>query len=184
MEFIQTKISDVILVKPELIEDHRGFFMESYHIEKFTIGGIKCKFVQDNHSKSVQNTLRGLHFQVNFPQAKLLRCLKGKVFDVAVDIRKDSSTYGKWVGEILSDENKHQLFIPAGFAHGYYVMSETAEIAYKCSEIYHPEDELGLRWNDPDIAIEWPTLDPILSNKDGMLPFLADIIFNKDQFAI
>jgi dTDP-4-dehydrorhamnose 3,5-epimerase len=140
--------------------------------------------VQDNHAKSVQNTLRGLHFQVNFPQAKLLRCLKGKVFDVAVDIRKDSLTYGKWVGEILSDENKHQLFIPAGFAHGYYVMSETAEIAYKCSEIYHPEDELGLRWNDPDIAIEWPALDPILSNKDAMLPFLADIISNKDQFAI
>ena len=184
MEFIQTKISEVILVKPNVIEDHRGFFMESYHIEKFTIGGIKCKFVQDNHAKSVQNTLRGLHFQINFPQAKLLRCLKGKVFDVAVDIRKDSSTYGKWVGEILSDENKHQLFIPAGFAHGYYVMSETAEIAYKCSEIYHPEDELGLRWNDPDIAIEWPTLDPILSNKDAMLPFLADIIFNKDQFSI
>jgi dTDP-4-dehydrorhamnose 3,5-epimerase len=140
--------------------------------------------VQDNHAKSVQNTLRGLHFQVNFPQAKLLRCLKGKVFDVAVDIRKDSLTYGKWVGEILSDENKHQLFIPAGFAHGYYVMSETAEIAYKCSEIYHPEDELGLRWNDPDIAIEWPALDPILSNKDAMLPFLADITSNKDQFAI
>ena len=184
MEFIQTKIPEVILVKPNVIEDHRGFFMESYHIEKFTIGGIKCKFVQDNHVKSVQNTLRGLHFQVNFPQAKLLRCLKGKVFDVAVDIRKDSSTYGQWVGEILSDENKHQLFIPAGFAHGYYVMSETAEIAYKCSDIYHPEDELGLRWNDPDIAIEWSTVDPILSNKDAMLPFLADIIFNKDQFAI
>ena len=184
MEFIQTKISEVLLVKPIVIEDHSGLFMESYLIEKFTIGGIKCKFVQDNHAKSVQNTLRGLHFQVNFPQAKLLRCLKGKVFDVAVDIRKDSSTYGKWVGEILSDENKHQLFIPAGFAHGYYVMSETAEITYKCSEIYHPEDELGLRWNDPDIAIEWPALDPILSNKDAMLPFLADIIFNKDQFAI
>jgi dTDP-4-dehydrorhamnose 3,5-epimerase len=140
--------------------------------------------VQDNHAKSVQNTLRGLHFQVNFPQAKLLRCLKGRVFDVAVDIRKDSLTYGQWVGEILSDENKHQLFIPAGFAHGYYVMSETAEIAYKCSEIYHPEDEQGIRWDDPDIAIKWPALDPILSNKDAMLPFLADIIFNKDQFAI
>ena len=175
MKFLQTEISDVILVKPELIEDHRGFFMESYHIEKFTIGGIKSKFVQDNHAKSVQNTLRGLHFQVNFPQAKLLRCLKGKVFDVAVDIRKYSSTYGKWVGEILSDENKHQLFIPVGFAHGYYVMSETAEIAYKCSEIYHPEDALGLRWNDPDIAIEWPGNSPVLSEKDKILPFLKKI---------
>ena len=184
MDFVQTKISEVILIKPAVIEDHRGFFMESYHIDKFKTGGILCTFVQDNHAKSVQNTLRGLHFQVNFPQAKLLHCLKGKVFDVAVDIRKNSSTYGKWVGEILSDENKHQLFIPAGFAHGYYVMSETAEIAYKCSEVYNPEDELGLRWNDPDIAIEWPALNPILSDKDAMLPFLADIIFNKDQFAI
>ena len=182
MEFIQTKISEVILIKPAVIEDHRGFFMESYHIEKFTIGGIKCKFVQDNHAKSVQNTLRGLHFQVNFPQAKLLRCLKGKVFDVAVDIRKTSSTYGKWVGEILTDENKHQLFIPAGFAHGYYVMSETAEIAYKCSDIYHSEDEQGIHWDDPDISIEWPTLDPILSDKDANLPVLVD--FNKGQFAI
>ena len=183
MEFIQTKISEVILIKPDVIEDHRGFFMESYHIVKFKAGGIQCTFVQDNHAKSVQNTLRGLHFQVNFPQEKLLRCLKGTVFDVAVDIRKDSSTYGRWVGEILSDENKHQLFIPAGFAHGYYVMSRTAEIAYKCSEVYHHEDELGLRWNDPDITIEWPALNPILSNKDAILPFLADIIFNKDQSA-
>ena len=174
MEFIQTKISDVILVKPNVIEDYRGFFMESYHIDKFKTGGIQCTFVQDNHAKSVQNTLRGLHFQVQYPPAKLLRCINGKVFDVAVDIRKDSLTYGKWVGEVLSDENKHQLFIPAGFAHGYYVMSEVADIAYKCSEIYHPEDELGLRWNDPDIAIEWPVLNPILSNKDAILPFLAD----------
>ena len=184
MEFKQLSIPEVILVKPVVFDDQRGFFMESYHIEKFKLGGINSAFVQENHVKSVQNTLRGLHFQVQFPQAKLLRCFKGKVFDVAVDIRKNSSTYGKWVGEILSDENKHQFFIPVGFAHGYYVMSETAEIAYKCSEIYHPEDELGLRWNDPDIAIEWPTLDPILSNKDAILPFLADIIFNKDQFAI
>ena len=184
MEFIQTEIPDVILIKPAVIEDHRGFFMESYHIVKFKAGGIQCTFVQDNHAKSVQNTLRGLHFQVQYPQAKLLRCINGKVFDVAVDIRKDSSTYGKWVGEVLSGENKHQLFIPSGFAHGYYVMSETAEIAYKCSKVYHPEYELGLRWNDPDIAIEWPALNPILSNKDAILPFLADIIFNKDQFAV
>jgi len=184
MEFIQTEIPDVILVKPNVIEDHRGFFMESYHFEKFKIGGIKSVFVQDNHAKSVQNTLRGLHFQVQYPQAKLLRCLKGKVFDVAVDIRQDSPYLGKWVGEELSEENRYQLYIPEGFAHGYYVMSETAEIAYKCSDVYHPEDELGIRWNDPGIAIEWPTLNPILSNKDAILPFLADIIFNKDQFAV
>ncbi len=175
MEFIQTAIPDVILIKPKVIEDQRGFFMESYHIEKFALGGIDYTFVQDNHAKSVQNTLRGLHFQVNFPQAKLLRCLRGKVFDVAVDIRKDSSTFGKWIGEELSEENKYQLFIPEGFAHGYYVLSESAEIAYKCSEIYHPEDEQGLRWDDPDIGIEWPGIDPIMSEKDQQLPFLKDI---------
>ncbi len=174
MEFIQTKIPDVILVKPAVIEDHRGFFMESYHIEKFKIGGINCTFVQDNHAKSVQNTLRGLHFQVHRPQAKLLRCLKGKVFDVAVDIRKDSPHFGKWVGEELSEENRYQLYIPEGFAHGYYVMSETAEITYKCSEIYHPDDEQGIRWNDPEIAINWPRDNPILSEKDKVLPILAD----------
>ena len=174
MEFIQTEIPDVILVKPSVIKDHRGFFIESYHIEKFSMGGIDCTFVQDNHAKSIQNTLRGLHFQVNFPQAKLLRCLKGKVFDVAVDIRKNSPSYGKWVGEELSQENKYQLFIPEGFAHGYYVLSETAEITYKCSEVYHPEDEQGIRWNDPDIAIEWPGIYPILSEKDLQLPFLKD----------
>ena len=174
MEFIQTEIPDVILVKPSVIKDHRGFFMESYHIEKFSMGGIDCTFVQDNHAKSIQNTLRGLHFQVNFPQAKLLRCLKGKVFDVAVDIRKNSPYYGKWVGEELSEENKYQLFIPEGFAHGYYVLSETAEITYKCSKVYHPEDEQGFRWDDPEIGIEWPETEPILSRKDQLLPFLKD----------
>ena len=174
MEFIQTEIPDVILVKPSVIKDHRGFFMESYHIEKFSMGGIDCTFVQDNHAKSIQNTLRGLHFQVNFPQAKLLRCLKGKVFDVAVDIRKNSPYYGKWVGEELSEENKYQLFIPEGFAHGYYVLSETAEITYKCSEVYHSEDEQGFRWDDPEIGIEWPETEPILSRKDQLLPFLKD----------
>jgi dTDP-4-dehydrorhamnose 3,5-epimerase len=184
MEFIQTEIPDIILVKPNVIEDHRGFFMESYHIEKFKIGGINCTFVQDNHAKSVKNTLRGLHFQVQYPQAKLLRCLKGKVFDVAVDIRQDSPYFRKWVGKELSEENRYQLYIPEGFAHGYYVMSETAEIAYKCSEIYHPQDEQGLRWDDPDIAINWPEDNPILSEKDKVLPMLADSDFKTSQTAV
>ena len=172
MEFIQLSIPDVILIKPTVFEDHRGYFMETYHIDKFNSGGIKCNFVQDNHARSVYNTLRGLHFQVKYPQAKLLRCLKGKVFDVAIDIRQDSPNYGQWVGEELSEENKYQLFIPEGFAHGYYVMSDTAEIIYKCSEIYHPEDEQGILWNDPDIGIEWPERDPILSEKDRTLSLL------------
>ena len=176
MEFIQTEIPDVILVKPTVIEDHRGFFIESYHIEKFKIGGIKSVFVQDNHAKSAQNTLRGLHFQVQYPQAKLLRCLKGKAFDVAVDIRQDSPYFGKWVGEELSEENRYQLYIPEGFAHGYYVMSETAEIAYKCSEIYHPQDEQGLRWDDPDIAINWPEDNPIYLKRIKLCPYWLILI--------
>ena len=184
MEFIQTKIPDVILIKPNVFEDQRGFFMESYHVEKFKLAGIDSTFVQDNHAKSVKDTLRGLHFQVNFPQAKLLRCLHGKVFDVAVDLRKDSPYYRQWVGEELSEDNKCQLFIPAGFAHGYYVLSETAEITYKCSEIYHPQDEQGLRWDDPDIAINWPGDNPILSEKDKVLPMLADSDFKKSQTAV
>ena len=184
MEFIQTKIPDVIIIKPKVFEDQRGFFMESYHFEKFKLAGIDSIFVQDNHAKSVKDTLRGLHFQVDFPQAKLLRCLKGKVFDVAVDLRKDSPYYGQWVGEELSEDNKCQLFIPAGFAHGYYVLSETAEITYKCSEIYHPQDEQGLRWDDPDIAINWPGGNPILSKKDKVLPMLADSDFKKSQTAV
>ena len=184
MEFLQTEIPDVILIKPSVIEDHRGFFMESYHVEKFKIGGIKSVFVQDNHAKSVQNTLRGLHFQVQYPQAKLLRCLKGKVFDVAVDIRQDSPYFGKWVGEELSEENRYQLYIPEGFAHGYYVMSETAEIAYKCSEIYHPQDEQGIRWNDPELAINWPSQNPILSDKDAGLPLLTYYINTKKQTTV
>ena len=182
MEFIQTEIPDVILVKPTVIEDHRGYFMESYHIEKFKLGGIECTFVQDNLTKSGHNTLRGLHFQVKYPQAKLLSCLTGKVFDVAVDIRKNSAYFGKWVGIELSEENKYQLYIPEGFAHGYYVMSETAEIAYKCSDIYHPEDEQGIRWNDPDIGIAWPGTEPVLSEKDIKLPMLDSLNHNQDYY--
>ena len=173
MEFIQLSIPDIILIKPTVFKDHRGFFMESYHIDKFNSGGIKCNFVQDNHAKSVQNTLRGLHFQLLYPQAKLLRCLNGEVFDVAVDIRRDSPTYRQWVGEILSEENKYQLFIPEGFAHGYYVMSTTAEISYKCSTIYHPEDEQGIIWNDRTIGVSWPGENPLLSAKDQSLPPLT-----------
>ena len=182
MEFIQTEIPDVILVKPMVIEDHRGFFMESYHIEKFKLGGIDCTFVQDNSSRSVQNTLRGLHFQVKYTQAKLLRCLQGKVFDVAVDIRKDSAYFGKWVGVELSEDNKYQLFIPKGFAHGYYVMSETAEIIYKCSDIFHPKDEQGIRWDDPELGIEWPGTEPVLSERDINLPMLHSLNLNRDYY--
>ena len=176
MEFIKTEIPDIIIIVPNVIEDHRGFFMETYQIEKYRIGEIDSTFVQDNYVKSVKNTLRGLHFQMEYPQAKLLRCLRGKIFDVAVDIRKDSPYLGKWIGKELSEENKNQMYIPAGFAHGYYVMSEIAEITYKCSEIYHPEDEQGICWDDPNIGIEWPGTNPIMSEKDRQLPFLNTIL--------
>ena len=179
MEFIQLLIPDVILIKPTVFEDHRGFFMESYHIDKFNSGGIKCNFVQDNHVRSVYNILRGLHFQVKYPQAKLLRCLKGKVFDVAVDIRQGSPTYGQWVGEEISEDNKYQLFIPGGFAHGYYVMSDAAEISYKCSEIYQREEENGIIWNDESLKIKWPIKKPILSKKDKLAKTFKYLISNK-----
>ena len=172
MEFEQTAIPEVILVKPAEIKDHRGFFLESYHIEKFNIGGINCTFVQDNHAKSIKNTLRGLHFQVDEPQDKLVRCIKGKVYDVAVDIRENSLYKGNWIGVELSDENNNQLFIPSGFAHGYYVMSDYAEVVYKCSTLYNPNNDHGIRWDDPEIGIKWPSKSPILSEKDKQLPFI------------
>ena len=176
MKFEELSIPGILLVKPTIMEDHRGYFMESYHIDKFNIGGIGCKFLQDNHVKSVKNILRGLHFQVKFPQAKLLRCTNGKIFDVAVDVRNNSPSFGKWVGVELSEDNKYQLFVPEGFAHGYYVMSETAEIIYKCSDIYHHDDESGIKWDSPDIGIKWPCVQPILSEKDEKL---QDLRLNK-----
>ncbi len=174
MKITQTKIADVLLVEPSVHTDKRGFFMETYHRDKFAKAGLDMTFVQDNHAKSVQHTLRGLHFQQKFPQGKLIRCLQGCIFDVAVDIRPDSGQFGQWVGVELTAENKKQLFIPSGFAHGYYVLSETAEITYKCTEVYHPDDEGGIIWNDPQIGIKWPENSPILSGKDKTLPTLAD----------
>lgn len=179
MKFSPTAIPDVILIEPVVHEDERGFFMETYHCDKFANGGLNHSFVQDNHAKSVQHTLRGLHFQQQFPQGKLIRCLQGGIFDVAVDLRPDSKTYGQWMGAELNDVNKHQLFIPEGFAHGYYVMTETAHITYKCTEVYRPENEAGILWNDPDIGIAWPGNSPILSRKDQNLPTLSE--FAKDS---
>lgn len=176
MEFETYHIEGVVLVKPKLHGDHRGFFLETYHQERFHAAGITCEFVQDNHSKSRQGTLRGLHWQVNKEQAKLVRCIQGRIFDVAVDIRPGSSTYGQWVGAELTSENHHQLFVPTGFAHGFQVLSETAEITYKCSDVYSPKDERGLMWNDPDLAIEWPGGDePVLSERDTKHPAFKDL---------
>lgn len=154
--FIKTEIEGVVIVEPKVFGDNRGYFMETYEEKKFAEGGITAKFVQDNQSKSTKGVLRGLHFQKTYPQAKLVRVIKGEVYDVAVDLRKSSPTYGKYVGVLLSEENKKQFFIPKGFAHGFLVMSDEAEFVYKCDDFYHPEDEGGLFWNDETIGIDWP----------------------------
>ncbi len=172
--FQKTEIEGVFIIEPTIFGDERGYFMETYHELEFHEAGIDSVFVQDNQSKSRKGVLRGLHYQKHFPQAKLVRVLSGEVFDVAVDIREGSKTYGKWVGIVLSGENKRQFFIPKGLAHGFLVLSETAEFSYKCDAFYHPEDEVGIRWDDPTIAVAWPEtgLDPILSQKDLGYSFL------------
>jgi dTDP-4-dehydrorhamnose 3,5-epimerase len=172
--FTETKIKGVYIIDVKTYGDHRGYFMETYKESDFKATGLDYRFVQDNQSSSRKGVLRGLHFQINHPQAKLVRALKGEVFDVAVDLRKGSETYGKWVGVLLSEENHRQFMIPRGFAHGFLVVSDYAEFAYKCDELYHPEDEGGIIWNDPDIGIEWPTVETIiLSDKDKKHPTLA-----------
>ena len=177
--FTKTSIEGVTIIDVKSYGDERGYFMETYKKPDFAVGGIDADFVQDNQSSSTKGVLRGLHFQVNHPQSKLVRVVSGEVFDVAVDLRKDSPTYGRWEGVILSAENKRQFFIPRGFAHGFLVLSDTAEFCYKCDDIYHPNDEGGLMWNDPAIGIKWPALQGdsefdaskiILSEKDKLHP--------------
>ena len=176
--FIKTDIEGVIIVEPKVFGDSRGYFMETYKETDFIEGGIPAKFIQDNQSKSSKGVLRGLHFQKKYSQAKLVRVVKGSVFDVAVDLRKGSKTYGKWVGVELTAENKRQFFIPKNFAHGFLVLSDEAEFVYKCDDLYHPEEEGGLMWNDPDVGIEWPITDDMeikLSDKDKLHPGLKDL---------
>ncbi len=173
-EFIRLEIPEVILIKPRVFEDDRGFFMETYKTSTFKEFGIDYPFVQDNHSKSKKRVLRGLHYQLEpKAQGKLIRCIKGKIWDVAVDIRKGSPTYAKWVAIELSEENKHMLWIPPGFAHG-FVALEDSEIIYKCTEEYAPELDRGIIWNDPEIGIKWPLSQPVLSKKDAILPELKE----------
>jgi len=162
------------MIVPKIYEDDRGFFMEFYHVDKFAKAGVTTKFVQDNHSSSTKNVLRGLHYQCKVPQGKLIRVVKGEIFDVAVDIRKDSKYFGKWVAEILSESNRKQMYIPEGFAHGFCVLSKNAEVQYKTTSVYCPEYDRGIIWKDPLIGIDWPIKDPILSMKDKDLPLLND----------
>ncbi len=176
--FIRTSIEGVTIIEPTVFGDARGYFMETYSEKEFAENGIAVKFVQDNESRSKKGVLRGLHFQKQNPQGKLVRVIEGEVFDVAVDLRKNSPSFGKWEGVVLSSENKRQFFIPEGFAHGFAVLSETATFVYKCTRFYAPGDEGGLMWNDPQIGIRWPVgegFTPLLSEKDTKNPSLAEL---------
>ena len=178
MEFVATRIPDVVLIKPRVFGDHRGFFLETWQERKFRDGGIDAHFVQDNHSRSSQWVLRGLHYQVLQPQGKLVRVTRGAVFDVAVDVRRGSPTFGQSVGIELNDVNQYMLWVPAGFAHGFLVLSETVDFVYKCTDFYAPEYERTVRWNDPELGIEWPLppgVAPKLAAKDSAAPALRDI---------
>lgn len=181
MEVIKTTIDGVLLVKPKIFGDARGYFVETWQKQRYEECGIDLSFVQDNHSKSSKGILRGLHFQKNHPQGKLVMVSYGEVFDVAVDIRENSPTFGKWYGAILNQENQNQLWIPPGMAHGFVVLSDVAHFHYKCTDYYHPNDEGSIRWNDPDLGIEWPIdFEPLLSDKDSKAPWFKD--FRKELF--
>ncbi|WP_148882943.1 dTDP-4-dehydrorhamnose 3,5-epimerase [Thermococcus aciditolerans] len=176
-EFKRLEIPDVILIKPKVFEDERGFFMETYKKSDFEKAGIKGDFVQDNHSRSKYGVLRGLHFQREpYAQAKIVRAVRGAIYDVAVDLRRNSPTFGKWVGAILSEHNKYQLYIPRGFAHGFLVLSDVAEVVYKVDNVYAPDYEGGIIWNDQEIGIDWPIDEPIVSEKDKKWPTLSEAI--------
>ena len=175
MEFVETDLPGVILIVPAVHSDDRGYFMETWQARQFRDAGIDAEFVQDNLSLSSKGTLRGLHYQIEQSQGKLVRVVSGEVFDVAVDLRKSSATFGHWVGHILSEENKQQVWVPPGFAHGFLVLSDTARFEYKCTAYYAPEHDRCIRWNDPDIGIEWPLSageQPVLSARDAAAPFL------------
>lgn len=169
MKVLPTDVQDVVIIEPKVFGDHRGFFLETFQADRYReLAGINLEFVQDNHSRSSKGVLRGLHFQKSKPQGKLVRVVRGEVFDVAVDIRKDSPTFGKWAGVILSEENKKQFWVPPGLAHGFVTLSDTADFEYKCTDYYDPSDEGCLIWNDPNIGIKWPLNAPLLSEKDAV----------------
>ena len=177
MRFVPTDVlPDVIVIEPDVHLDERGFFLETYHAEKYHAGGIDEPFVQDNHSQSVAGTLRGLHLQLHRPQGKLVRVIEGEIVDVAVDVRRGSPTFGRWVGVTISADNFRQCYVPAGFAHGFFVVSAIAQVEYKCTDLYDPASEIGIAWNDPTLAIGWPAEQPLLSTRDSRNPALAQLM--------
>lgn len=175
MNVLKTKLSGVVIIEPKIFGDSRGFFKEIYHRQRYEECGIGLEFVQDNYSRSSKGVLRGMHFQKTKPQGKLIQCLRGEILDVIVDIDNTSNTYGQFESIELSDENHRQVYIPPGYAHGFCVLSDIADISYKCTEVYDPQDEGGIAWDDPDVGIDWPLLDPKLSAKDLELPLLKDL---------
>jgi dTDP-4-dehydrorhamnose 3,5-epimerase len=175
LKVLPTKLPGVYIIEPKVFSDARGFFMETYHQARYSEAGIDQLFVQDNLSNSIRGSLRGLHYQISHGQAKLIQVVKGTILDVAVDIRRGSPHFGQWTTVHLTSDNKRQVFIPEGFAHGFCVLSEKAEVVYKCTDFYTPEDEAGILWSDPDLAIDWPIANPLLSDKDSRLPCLADV---------
>ncbi len=183
MRVIPADIPDVLLIEPDVFTDARGFFLETFHEERYAAYGMPGPFVQDNHSRSVQGTVRGLHLQVSRPQAKLIRVIHGEIFDVAVDVRVGSPSFGKWVGVRLTAETFRQYYIPPGFAHGFSVLSPIAEIEYKCTDIYDPAGQLGLLWNDPSLDIPWGVEAPVLSERDRANPTLAAVMDRLPQYA-
>ena len=173
MKIVKTSLSGLLIVEPKVFADGRGYFLETFQHLRYRESGMPAEFVQDNLAFSYKGVLRGLHFQIQYPQAKLIQAVAGEIFDVAVDVRPGSATFGRWFAVRLSAQNRRQLFVPEGFAHGYCVTSETATVIYKCSDYYHPEDEGGVLWSDPQVGIEWPISHPVVSDKDSQLPALA-----------
>jgi dTDP-4-dehydrorhamnose 3,5-epimerase len=179
MEIVPTDIAGVVILEPRVFEDARGYFVETFHERRFRELGLESSFVQDNHSRSRRGVVRGLHYQLEHPQGKLCRVTVGEVFDVSVDLRRQSPTFGRWVGVHLSEANRRMLYVPPGIAHGFCVLSETADFLYKCTDYYHPEDERTLLWNDRDLAIDWPVTEPLVSEKDQQgAPFAAAVCYD------
>ncbi len=174
MKVIETALSGVLILEPDVVADRRGFFVETYHQQRYSEFGLDAVFVQDNHSRSVGGVLRGLHYQLQQPQGKLVRVAYGKVYDVAVDVRRGSPTFGQWAGAVLDDISHRQIYLPPGFAHGFCVLSDIADFVYKCTNFYHPESQQGIRWDDPALGIDWPLEQVILSTRDAAYPLLAD----------
>jgi dTDP-4-dehydrorhamnose 3,5-epimerase len=176
MKIAPTKLPEVLLIEPDVFPDQRGLFLESFHSEKYAGLGLPSQFVQDNFTRSKKDVIRGLHGQLKHPQGKLVRAVRGKIFDVAVDLRRGSPRFGQWVGQILSDANFSALYIPAGFFHGFAVLSDEADVLYKCTAHYNPADEAGVRWNDAALKIQWPVASPVLSSRDQNLPLVAELL--------